>query len=117
MFKSLDKNKYQVYTEAPLASQWMMFNLAKPDFQDLRLRKALSLAIDRGLISNNVYDGLGILDSMGVTMPGPDWRLSQDELKKLLPDAKLPFERPRIRRLLPCLPAIRPGPLLRRVRF
>ncbi len=80
----LDKSRYRIYQRAPLASQWVMFNLDRPEFRDPRVRRALSLAIDRKLIINNVFDGKGQLDAMGMVLPGPDWSLPQAELEKLL---------------------------------
>lgn len=82
--KSLDTKKFGVYRQAPNGNLWAMMDNAKPELKDPRIRKALSMAIDRDLIIENALDGFGTYDSFLMTLPSPDWRLSQEELKKLL---------------------------------
>lgn len=80
--EQLDKKKFAVYRGASICSMGAMLNME--EFKDIRLRKALSLAIDRQLIIDNVLDGYGELDGGWVVLPGPDWKLSKEELKKSL---------------------------------
>lgn len=53
------------------------FNLAKPPFSDVRLRRAINLAMDRKELNETFYDGAG-------KIPGPylwawDWLISEKE--------------------------------------
>jgi peptide/nickel transport system substrate-binding protein len=51
-------------------------------FKDLRVRQAVSKAIDRQAIVDTVYFGAGTLIP-GFTLPTPEWILPADELKRL----------------------------------
>lgn len=84
-YDGFDKNKYTVTKTPAIPGVWVMFNLETPQLKDVRIRKALSLAIDRELTLNSAYEGVGELDAFTMLLPGPDWSLPKEEIKKLLP--------------------------------
>jgi peptide/nickel transport system substrate-binding protein len=51
-------------------------------FNDIRVRQAVSKAIDRQAVVDTVFFGLGWL-SAGVTLPGVDWAIPEAEAKQL----------------------------------
>ena len=55
-----------------------------PELLDPRVRQALSIAIDRDLLIKNLLRGNGIFEPTGMELPGPDWRLPQEELREVL---------------------------------
>ena len=90
-------------------SAWMCcpigvaMNYKNPIFQDIRVRRALSMAIDRERIVKDVLSGSGIiggfptpLDLMGYDFPpplseyGPYWQHNPQQAKQLLADAGYP---------------------------
>lgn len=74
-----------------LASDELIFRCDRPPFDDLRLRQAVSKAIDRQALIDGVYQGFGKLVG-GLALPDPTWELPEDEIKRLvqqdLPGAK-----------------------------
>jgi peptide/nickel transport system substrate-binding protein len=57
-------------------------NTVKP-FNDVRVRKALSLGIDRYTGGKVLYPLTGLRDVGGLTRPGTDWAMAQAELERL----------------------------------
>jgi peptide/nickel transport system substrate-binding protein len=55
--------------------------LDRPPLNDLRVRKAIYMAVDRQQIIDTVYGGDGWF-TVGVTLPQADWNLPEEELKK-----------------------------------
>jgi peptide/nickel transport system substrate-binding protein len=73
-----------VVQETPVTASWGIWlnNRAKP-FNDVRVRKALALGLDRYTMSKVLYpiNGLKLVGS--AMRPGSEWALSQAELEKL----------------------------------
>lgn len=65
-----DATTYQVQTTATLTIQFYGFNLRKPPFNDVRVRRAFSLAIDRESLVDTVLNGLGVPARRGIVAPG-----------------------------------------------
>jgi ABC-type transport system substrate-binding protein len=63
-------------------TNWMelMFDLGKPPFNDLRVRQAFQLALDRPSIYETVFEGLGFYQAP-LMLPDLEWILPEDELK------------------------------------
>jgi peptide/nickel transport system substrate-binding protein len=59
-----------------------VINASRPPFTDIRVREAMSKALNRREIIDTVFYGLGWL-STGLRMPAPDWHLAEDEMKRL----------------------------------
>ena len=55
-----------------------------PELLDLRLRQAISISVDRDVIIKNVFRDIGVWDPTGMQLPGPNWRLPQEELRQVL---------------------------------
>lgn len=82
-FEGFDKNKFTQFRSGPIPNVWVMMN--NDQIKDPRIRKALSMAIDRDLVMQTANDGIGEIDATTMLLPGPDWTLPKEELKKLLP--------------------------------
>ncbi|MBD2803951.1 ABC transporter substrate-binding protein [Xenorhabdus szentirmaii] len=68
-FASLKKSLgSQVHIDPMLSTYYYAFNTQKPPFNDVRVRKALSLAIDREVIAEKVF-GMGQLPAYDVLPP------------------------------------------------
>lgn len=88
-------------TTAVLAPFGLALRVEKPPFNDVRVRRAMSMAIDRQKHVDTLYDGHGIL-GWGVPymywqdeLPtlsdlGPYWQYRPEEAKKLLTEAGYP---------------------------
>ena len=72
-----------VVQETPFVIQFgiVINNSVKP-FSDIRVRKALSLGIDRYTASRVLYPLTGLRDPGGLMRPGTEWAMSQAELEK-----------------------------------
>lgn len=64
------QHSYIVQTTPSLTIQFYGFNVTKPPFTDLRVRKAFSMAIDRQLLVDSVLGGLAIAAEHGVVASG-----------------------------------------------
>lgn len=64
------KDRFQVQDMPGLTVQFYGFGQALPPFDDLRVRKAFSLAIDRQFIVDSVLNGLAVAARHGVVAPG-----------------------------------------------
>jgi len=70
--------------QTPLVAQFgiAMNNSVKP-FTDVRVRKALTLGLDRYTGSKVLYELTGLRDVGGLARPGTEWAIPQAELEKL----------------------------------
>jgi len=73
-----------VVQETPMTGQWCIAvnNTAKP-FNDVRVRKALTLGIDRYTMSKVLYPLTGLKYVGALMRPGSDWAMPTPELEKL----------------------------------
>ena len=73
-----------VVQETPVSAHWGIWpnNNIKP-FNDVRVRKALTLAIDRYTMSRVLYPINGLKLIGGLMRPGSEWAISEAELHKL----------------------------------
>ncbi|HKX05125.1 MAG TPA: ABC transporter substrate-binding protein [Methylomirabilota bacterium] len=70
--------------ETPMTGQWgIAINNTKKPFDDVRVRKALSLGIDRYTMAKVLYPLTGLRYVGGLMRPGSEWALPQTELEKL----------------------------------
>lgn len=93
------ETSFQVQSTAGLSIQFYGFNHSKPPFNDVRIRQAVSLAIDRQLLVDSVLSGLGIPAGHGVVAPGfadypydsvPALVFDPDRARALLAEAGFP---------------------------
>ena len=61
----------------------IIVNTRKPPFDDVLLRRAVNLALDRASIIKSVYQGLGTPGGANQPPPYGSWGLPADQLKKL----------------------------------
>ena len=88
-------NKDLVETPAQFGVQYLGFNVDKPPFDDPKFRQALNLAVDKELISSQVYANL-VLPAFGIIPPDfpgfdPDLRglrYDLDRAKQLLAESR-----------------------------
>lgn len=70
--------------EAPTPGWWAVsFNHKVKPFDDVRVRKALTLAIDRYTMGKVLFPLTGLKNVGGLVRPGTEWAMSQAELEKL----------------------------------
>ncbi len=70
--------------EAPSPGWWAVsFNLKVKPFDDVRVRKALTLAVDRYTMSKVLFPLTGLKGVGGLVRPGTEFAMSQAELEKL----------------------------------
>ncbi len=73
-----------VVQEAPTPGWWAVtFNLKVKPFDDIRVRKALTLAIDRHTMGRVLYPLTGLKLVGGLVRPGTEWAMSPAELEQL----------------------------------
>jgi peptide/nickel transport system substrate-binding protein len=69
--------------EAPTPGFWAVtFNMKAKPFDDMRVRKALTLAIDRHTMSKVLFPLTGLRDIGGLVRPGTEWAMTPAELEK-----------------------------------
>jgi peptide/nickel transport system substrate-binding protein len=70
--------------ETPMTGQWgiAINNTVKP-FNDVRVRKAIALGIDRGTMSRVIGPLTGLKLIGGLMRPGSEWAMPEAELEKL----------------------------------
>lgn len=99
VLESYSDGRFQVQDIAGLTVQFYGFNSQGPPFDDPRVRKAFSMAIDRELLVDSVLNGLAVVASHGVVPPGfsgypydriPKVRFDPDSARKLLVAAGYP---------------------------
>ena len=70
--------------ETAMTGEWgIAINNTKKPFDDVRVRKALSLGIDRYTMAKVLYPLTGLRYVGGLMRPGSEWALPQTELEKL----------------------------------
>jgi peptide/nickel transport system substrate-binding protein len=70
--------------ETPMTGEWgIAINNTKKPFDDVRVRKALSLGIDRYTMARVLYPLTGLRYVGGLMRPGSEWAMSEAELEKL----------------------------------
>lgn len=70
---SLDKNgvpRFKVRSVPGLTTQFYGFNLFRPPFKDVRVRRAFAMAINRQVIVDSVLHGLAVSADHGLVPPG-----------------------------------------------
>lgn len=90
---------YLVQSSPSLSIQFYGFNLRKPPFNDVRVRRAFAMAIDRQFLVDSVLDGLAVVPEHGVVAPGlpgypyasvPGVAHDPDAARQLLAEAGFP---------------------------
>jgi peptide/nickel transport system substrate-binding protein len=76
-------NKVAVYQQPLLAGNIIIFNTRKKPFDDIRVRQALTLAIDRWTGGENIGKISSLRYPGGVSRPGSKMALPEEELAKL----------------------------------
>ena len=72
-----------VVQQTPVSALWgVWLNNTRPPFNDARVRKALSLGLDRYTMSKVLYPINGLKLIGGLMRPGSSWALSEAELQK-----------------------------------
>ncbi len=73
-----------VVQETPMTGEWgIAINNSKKPFDDVRVRKALSLGIDRYTMAKVLYPLTGLRYVGGLMRPGSEWAMPQAELETL----------------------------------
>jgi oligopeptide transport system substrate-binding protein len=99
--------RFRISTEPTLSVQYYGFNVSKPPFNDVRVRQAFALAINKTLLVDSVLNGLAVPAEHGLVPPGfsgypygkvPTVPYAPDSARKLLAQAGYPGGRdfPRI---------------------
>lgn len=99
MLASFDDGRFQLQTTPSLAVQFHGFNRAMAPLNDVRVRKAISMAIDRRFLVDSVLNGLAVPAGRGVVPPGfdaypydtvPSLRFDPEGARRLLAEAGYP---------------------------
>src|SRR6266403_4939940 len=70
--------------ETPVTGEWgIAINNTKKPFDDVRVRRALSLGIDRYTMARVLYPLTGLRYAGGLMRPGSEWAMAEAELEKL----------------------------------
>ncbi len=83
-----------------LASSHMYFRTDQPPFNDVRVRRAISLAIDRKAWSDTILDGEGCIDSGPVPCALADWKLPAAKMDPAKAKYLIGYDPQEARRLL-----------------
>lgn len=74
VLESYEEGRFQVQSIPGLTAQFYGFNRSIPPFNDVRIRRAFSMAIDRQFLVDSVLNGLAVPARKGVVAPGfPDY--------------------------------------------
>ncbi len=93
------KKRFDVLTTPALAVQYYGFNASKPPFNDMRVRRAFAMAIDRHLVVDSVLHGMAVAANHGLVPPGlqgypynlvPGIPFDPDSARKLMEQAGYP---------------------------
>lgn len=93
------ERRFNVLSTPALAVQFYGFNLSKPPFNDVRVRRAFALALDKGKLVDSVLHGLAVPAEHGLVAPGlsgypygqvPGIPFRPDSARKLLAAAGYP---------------------------
>lgn len=83
-----------LYTSEALGTEWVGFNTSAKPLDDVRVRQAISYAIERSTLIDGVYSGVGTLatSTLGQKVLGfsnnlPSYEYDLDEAKRLLKEA------------------------------
>lgn len=68
--KATGKRVFRAWTMPSMSIQYYGFNVRKPPFDDVRVRKAFAMAIDRTKLVDEVLQGLAIPAEHGLVPPG-----------------------------------------------
>lgn len=88
--------KFNILKSTPLNTYYLVFNMKEPAFKDVRIRKAIAMAIDKQKMVENVINGEGTVAKAFVTpgIPGayaagtgPAYDYNPEEAKRLLAEA------------------------------
>lgn len=91
--------RFQVQSIPGMAVQYYGFNRSLAPFQDVRVRQALSLAIDRHFLADSVLKGMALPATRGMVPPGfteypydtiPELRFDPERARELLAEAGFP---------------------------
>ncbi len=77
------KKDLQYFTYSTDYTYGLKLNMAKPPFNDLRVRKAITMALDRQELLQTISFGQGIINHPGGYAARQGWVLPDDELAKL----------------------------------
>ena len=64
------RQRYKVKVEPGLSTQFFAFNATRPPFNDIRVRKAFIMALDRVALVDSLLSGVGIAALHGFVAPG-----------------------------------------------
>jgi peptide/nickel transport system substrate-binding protein len=80
--------EYDTYQIKALGTLWMFFNCQRPPFNDVRVRRAAAMALDKKAIFDKTLFGHGEIMDQFYTEPAP-WRLQGvPKLERNVPEAK-----------------------------
>lgn len=75
-----ENSQLKFYPTPTLQCSWFAMNVKKAPFKDLRVRQAVSLAVDRQAALKVLAQGQGLI---GKPLPSPDWGIPKDDLLKM----------------------------------
>jgi peptide/nickel transport system substrate-binding protein len=64
------KRRFNVFSSPAMAVQYYGFNASKPPFNDIRVRKAFALALNRHMLVDSVLHGMVVAADHGLVPPG-----------------------------------------------
>jgi len=91
--------RFNILSSPALAVQFYGFNASKPPFNDVRVRRAFAMAIDRRTLVDSVLHGMAVVADHGLVAPGlpdypydrvPEIPFDPDSARKLMASAGYP---------------------------